>query len=121
VAAVGGFRGFGGPFLRTPRVAWANGRFLAGDGEESWVLTADAFGATFHRSDATPEGRGRTAGFRIDRRGKVTRGKQTRVFAEFQDYTSAADDETTLAVTVPRSHRVYLVALAETEPEGGGS
>jgi hypothetical protein len=78
VAAVGGFRGFGGPFLRPPRVAWADGRFLAGDGEAFWVLTADVFGATFHRTDATlPDGRGRAAGFRIDRRGKVTRGKQT--------------------------------------------
>jgi hypothetical protein len=111
VAAAGGFRGFGGPFLRPPRVACVDGAFLAGDGESCWVLAADVFGATFHRTDAALPPAAAPAGFRIDRNGKVTRGKRTRAFDELQEWTSAATSATTLAVTVPLSHRVYLVAL----------
>ena len=38
---------------------------------------------------------------------------QTQRFGELSDWTSFAADATTLAVTIPLSHAVYLVALAE--------
>ena len=46
----GAFRGFGGLFPEPPRVAGTGDHFLVRSGEECWLLTADLFGATFHRS-----------------------------------------------------------------------
>lgn len=43
-AAVGSFRGFGGPFLRPPIIAVAGDRVVATDGEDWFVVFADAFG-----------------------------------------------------------------------------
>jgi hypothetical protein len=47
---VGGFRGFGGPFLAAPLVTAVDGRIVVGSGEARWLLHADAFGATLTRS-----------------------------------------------------------------------
>ncbi|MES2573012.1 MAG: hypothetical protein V4710_23520, partial [Verrucomicrobiota bacterium] len=49
----GSFRGFGGLFSEPPRIAGAGnapGDFLVRSGNGCWLLTADAFGATFHRA-----------------------------------------------------------------------
>lgn len=50
---IGAFRGFGGIFLTPPRVTLSGSHILVLSGDESWILAADAFGATFHR--AAPE------------------------------------------------------------------
>ncbi len=118
VAAVGGFRGFGGPFIRPPAVAVAEGRFLVSDGDEVWVLAADVFGATLRRTPGAappvpPSAKRLEAGeFTVDGEGGVSHDGERRVFPELLDPASAASDGTTLAVTVPLSHRVYLVAPA---------
>lgn len=52
VREVGIFRGFGGEFLSPPRVAGSDDGWLVESAGEYWLLTADAFGATFHRADA---------------------------------------------------------------------
>src|SRR5439155_4000009 len=48
VSEVGGFRGFGGEFKQPPKVTAADGHLYATDGESTWLLTADVFGAVFH-------------------------------------------------------------------------
>lgn len=115
VARVGAFRGFGGLFLCPPRVALSGGRFFVADSEACWLLTADRFGATLHRAGiALPAGPPcRSPRFQVDRSGRVTAGGQTMLFSELKECTSFASDATTLAVTVPLSHAVYLLALAE--------
>jgi hypothetical protein len=50
VVRVGAFRGFGGLFPEPPRVAVVGGELLVRSGEACWLLIADAFGATFHRT-----------------------------------------------------------------------
>jgi hypothetical protein len=50
---IGAFRGFGGLFLSPPLVARSGSHILVRSGDESWILLADAFGATLHR--ATPD------------------------------------------------------------------
>jgi hypothetical protein len=51
---IGGFRGFGGTFLRPPRIITASDqRVLVTDGESSWYVFADAFGTALVRA-ATP-------------------------------------------------------------------
>src|SRR4051812_4104954 len=49
VKTVGAFRGFGGVFVDPPRVTFAAGHFHVLSGDECWLLTADLYGATFHR------------------------------------------------------------------------
>ena len=116
VARAGAFRGFGGLFTEPPTVAMANGQLFVRGGGECWLLTADAFGATFHRAAeeeferarteaAVPEGvsvRGATA---------LIRGTNVRLPSAFDEVTSACASRTTLALTSARTHAVLLVAL----------
>lgn len=54
VHRAGGFRGFGGPFLAPPRAAARAGHIVVCSGDEAWTLHADAWGATFTRTE--PDG-----------------------------------------------------------------
>jgi len=47
---VGGFRGFGGPFVEPPKIAAQGEDFLLASGDGRYRLIADAFGATVRRS-----------------------------------------------------------------------
>lgn len=47
---IGAFRGFGGLFLSPPLVTQSGSHILVRSGDESWILLADAFGATLHRA-----------------------------------------------------------------------
>jgi hypothetical protein len=115
VGRAGGFRGFGGPFVGPPLVALVDGQFVAGDGDCCWLLTADRFGATFHRTRADfPKRRRKPDGpFSIESTGRVTCGSEAGLFEALQEFSSAAADTVTLAVTVPHSHFVTLVALTQ--------
>ena len=53
VHRIGAFRGFGGLFLSPPLLARSGSHLLVRSGDDSWILLADAFGATLHR--ATPD------------------------------------------------------------------
>jgi hypothetical protein len=110
VAQVGAFRGFGGLFLSPPTVTVAGDQFIVRDGEQHWVLTADCYGATFHRSDPAT-GDVDAGPFEVDRNGKVTRERMSQTFPELANFTSSADNHTTIAVTTPLSHAVFLVAV----------
>jgi hypothetical protein len=112
VARVGAFRGFGGLFLWPPGAAVVDGQLLVTDGTACWALTADVFGATLHPAGATlpKEAKSSAGGFRLDARGTVSRDGQRQVFDDLRDSTSCAATATTLAVTVPLAHAVYLVA-----------
>ncbi len=52
VQRIGGFRGFGGPFARPPKLAAVGEQIYAIDGNTCWSLHADAFGATLQRAGA---------------------------------------------------------------------
>ncbi len=121
VSRVGAFRGFGGLFLAPPAVmSTAEGQFVVRDGEHAWLLTADLFGATLHRADGEtlPTKSRPCAHFQIDPTGRVSkipvRGQKlshSQTFPDLKGFTAAADNSTTLAVTTPLSHAVYLIAL----------
>jgi len=108
----GGFKGFGGPFVSPPEVMVSEGRFFLSDAEQYWILHADVFGATMRRG-----GKGKPAGdasssqsFRIDKAGKVTRGREVYHFKALANASSWASTEDTLVVCLPFSHYVYLIA-----------
>jgi len=114
VRTVGGFRGFGGPFLNPPTIVLARGHFIVSDSEASWIMHADAFGATLLRTENDGL-RVPTLGagdFDLDKRGRIVMGDRSGVFPDLASHSAWASDETTLAVTVPLSHEVFLVAVA---------
>jgi len=115
VAAVGTFRGFGGVFVEPPRVLLRDGEWLAYDRENCWLVTADLFGATFHRAGSRPPASDRPTqfDFKIDRSGRVMKAAQAATFAYLADASSSAASDATMAVTLPRSHSIYFVALTE--------
>ena len=115
VARTGAFRGFGGLFMAPPLVTASGDHFVARDGDARWLLTADVFGATFHRTGDLPALTG-SGVFQLDRTGKVTlrqaQGTFSKVFPELANFTSAAATDRTLAITTPFSHAICFVALA---------
>lgn len=107
---IGAFKGFGGTFIAPPCVAHEHGQFVVGDGRDTWVLSADVFGATLLKY---------TAGKCVPRRhaahgaaGSLRLNSGSGVFPEFKTVLSAADDGQTLAVTVATSHSICLLAAA---------
>ena len=119
VAQVGSFRGYGGLFVEPPLVVSTGEHFLVRSNSECWLLMADVFGATFHRASvkefetATRECR-LPSGIEINGP-RVTfkcNGNGDRFeLPELGDFTSAAANATTLALTSRLTHSIVLVAL----------
>ena len=110
VKRAGSFRGFGGQFLAPPRVLWTREGFVAQDGENFFLLFADAFGATLHRAEKLREEK-ISSPFKLNRDGAVTANGATMQFPELVAATSFAANQTTLAVTADLTHAIYLLAL----------
>ncbi|HEX3625894.1 MAG TPA: hypothetical protein VH280_10765 [Verrucomicrobiae bacterium] len=115
VAQVGTFKGYGGLFIEPPTVTASGEQLFARSDSEYWLLTADIFGATFHRSSVkefetanqTPKlphglevkgSRIAVAGERLD-------------FPELGEIASAAANTHTLAITSRLTHAITLIAL----------
>jgi hypothetical protein len=115
MAQAGAFRGFGGVFIEPPRVAAEGEHFLVRSGEENWLLTADLFGATFHRTnpsdfDLAVQNSKLPPGLKVAD-SKVVWGNERFEIAGLGKLTSAAANATTLALTSELTHSVVLVAL----------
>jgi len=116
VARVGAFRGFGGLFMAPPEVTAPEGQFVVSDGDDHWLLFADRFGASWQRLTAPPSGKPKMSepNYQLNLQGQVTRGGLKSQLPELERSQSSAANETTLAVTTPLSHAVYLVAAVAT-------
>jgi hypothetical protein len=115
VRIAGGFRGFAGPCLRPPTVTTDGDRLIVKDRDEAWQLLADAFGTYWFRTagvPATPKAAKDAAKIFVDARGRVTWQDASDVIAELAEPSSFASDGQTLAVTLPTSHHVFLLARA---------
>ncbi len=113
VAAVGGFRGFGGPFLTPPLAVTHGRRLVVFDAERAWELIADRFGNTLlpvPLDDYDIDVPGDRP--QIDQKGHVRFGRARSHLPDLAGASSQASDGTTLAVTLPLSHFVHLVAVA---------
>ncbi|MES2705113.1 MAG: hypothetical protein V4726_00790 [Verrucomicrobiota bacterium] len=102
----GAFRGFGGLFAEPPRLVTANSQVFARSGADGWLLTADAFGATFHR--ATPE----ELSAALPQVPRVPDGIQ--IPPDIGQVTSVARLDHTVAVTGALTHAVLLYSLPES-------
>lgn len=115
VAQVGSFRGFGGLFAEPPLVVAAGEHFLARSNSECWLLTADLFGATFHRAaieefETATQHSQLPASLEIDGSRVALNGDGCELPA-IGDVTSVAANGTTLAFTARLTHSIVLVAL----------
>jgi hypothetical protein len=115
VTEAGAFRGYGGVFVEPPRVASAGEHFLVRSGEERWLLTADVFGATFHRSSPA-EFESAEKQTKLPKNLHVSDSKLSWKDVRFEiaglgKFTSFAANETTLALTSELTHSVILVAV----------
>jgi hypothetical protein len=118
VARAGGFRGFGGPFLVPPVVtgsedtAFLVSEAVPGEETRTWRLYADCFGATLVRgvpagSAQSVQPRGKIS-FSIG--GEVRTTTARKVFPQLAGASGSAENGATLAVSLPFSHHITLVA-----------
>ena len=114
VAVTGAFAGWGGPFRIPPKVYLRDGQLVAKDDKGAWLLAADRFGATWHRTEMENLLVQRFERGEIGRSGDASIGGLRASFPALGNPASQAFDGTTLAVTLPLSHRVWL--LASTPP-----
>lgn len=111
VRRAGAFRGFEGPFLRPPTVATVGSQLVASDGHDCWTMYADVYGCVFVRcQNKMPEPRKMHGPVKLSAKGAVLWDGVSKTLPELADWNSAACDGQTLAVTVPSSHHVFLVA-----------
>jgi hypothetical protein len=116
VGMSGGFAGFGGPFHHPPEVFVSEGRIVGIDAENARCLQADVFGHSWGPLQAEMP--------TIDRAGTATgtkngamlefHGKRLEI-PVFSHCTSVAFSDTTVALTIPFSHQVFLFGLAVPE------
>lgn len=114
---VGGFRGFGGPFARPPRLLLDEGQPLAVDGEGVWRFFADAWGATLlpmGRADTGPFKTVRGGMAKLSPQGELLWGGVQQTFAEAAGATSCWADAHTCLVTVSHSHHLLVFARSTT-------
>ena len=112
VQDAGGFRGFGGQFVSPPEITAAGGLLYAFDAESCWSLHADCFGATLQRyGPDLPPGAGEKHPRNGIQGGKVRFDGLTAALPEhLLAFSSFAAIDSVLALTLPRSHKVFLVA-----------
>ncbi|MFA6958042.1 MAG: hypothetical protein WC538_19415 [Thermoanaerobaculia bacterium] len=110
VATIGAFRGFGGPFRVPPKVYLRDGQLVAKDDEAAWILTADRFGATWHRSGTDDLLAQNFLDAAVDRDGGAKIATLRASFPDLRQPWTQAFDGTTLAVTLALSHRIRLLA-----------
>ena len=115
VGKVGRFSGFGGEFRSPPTVMCVSGQLVAFDERACWSIHADAYGARLRRigpnlpdGEETPPPPGRS----VDREGRVFWGRDQRAMPELAEHSGVVCSEQLMAVTLPSSHRIVLIALA---------
>lgn len=112
VSSAGGFRGFGGPFISPPLVETVEGRIVAYDGKLSFIISADIYGTTLTKVDPSLlAGGGPVCRGTINSAGAAEFGGLKGDFHELAGASSFACSTFTMAVTIPESHHLFLIAV----------
>jgi hypothetical protein len=122
LGSLGGFTGFGGQFSTPPKLSLFGGEMIAHDHDTAWQIHADAFGALLRRRQSIPEStkpasaRSALGQFVVEADGRVRHGELGAHFPELAGATEFVADAELLAVALPRSHYVYLIAVTQGQP-----
>jgi hypothetical protein len=114
LARIGSFRGLGGVFTEPPMLATRDGDLIARSGTDAWLVTADAFGSTLHRSDDA----GVPAGLTVEEPTVILGdyvfvGSQAVELGAAAPVTSAVQQGNVLALTLKNSHAIWLLNTAD--------
>jgi hypothetical protein len=120
VATAGAFRGFAGQFIKPPRVDGTPGDLVATDPEASWRIYADPFNALLLRCEPQPPPLPSSGKIlhtangeaHITPDGTLSWKSHQKNFRELAGATGIAANAHTVAVTIPTSHHIFLVAIA---------
>lgn len=116
---LGGFRGFGGPFLLPPRVEAREGNLYAVSGDVWWAIHADYFGATVRRVTMPVGNVDAFSAWNLQTDGTVTVDGLSEVFPPLRGATSIATTSHTLLAATPRSHKLMVIARMPLEAPVG--
>lgn len=110
---LGGYRGLGGPFARRPQIGVASGKLAASDGEHTWWLAADGYGAQLVRmgNDEDWPPQPMDAPVRVANDGTVSASKQKQKFTELESADTCVWHAGILAVTLRTSYQVALLRV----------
>ena len=114
VGRVGGFRGAGGVFVEPPCVGVRNGELFAFDREGVFSLHADVYGTSCKR--ASPAA---LNGLSVESfQDMISQGinELSGIPEAFEEPTSVARTEDTIALSLGHSHFIYLVARGSSWP-----
>lgn len=114
VYRTGGFRGFAGPFLNPPMVYSNGDRVFAADSNGHHRVFADIFGATIERTNPSTPTDFRSA-FEYSPDGTIAAFGEARKFFELENASSTAGNNDFMAVTLPHSHHIWVVARASDD------
>ena len=111
VGQLGGFRGFGGPFICPPAAIAIDGQLFVYDDEHCWSLHTDCFGAILqpYGSDL-PDGKESQGRYKLSPNGTAIDEWVSVRFPSLKNSSSYASDRHTLVATLPHSHKVYTIA-----------
>lgn len=110
---VGGFRGFGGSFFHPPMLTAHGNQVFARDRAGTFRIFADVFGATVERAhlpDSTPERPSNATHFAYQPLGRISAFGTSREFPHLVGASSVVGTADFLAVALPHSHQVWIVA-----------
>jgi len=112
VGRVGGFAGFGPGFTTPPQVACEDGVLIAWDATACHRLYADRWGARLlpHGPGRNGHGERTRQGLRLDADGTVQGAQASMALPLLAGSCGRAWDGRTLAVVLPHSYHVFLVA-----------
>lgn len=115
---VGSFRGFGGEFLCPPSVEILHDEFIVYDKKNFYVLFTDIFGSHLQRiSEETYlkllEEKSETApsNFLLTKQGKIKNKTDELEYKPLANYSSYAANNSTLCITSPYSHNLFVVGM----------
>jgi len=107
--AVGSFKGFGGEFMRPPRLLLRENMVFVSDGQQTGVVFADRFGYILLECSDTFDG---TADFTLAPV-SLASGVATKILGRYKDLTTWAQHDSTLFLTTASSHSVFLFGAVD--------
>jgi len=107
--AVGSFKGFGGEFIRPPRLTLRDSLVFVSDGRQTGVVFADRFGCSLLECSDAFDG---AADFPLAPVSSAS-AAAAKILGRYKDLTTWAQHDSTLFLTTASSHSVFLFGAVD--------